>query len=71
MKRLLHEGDLLRCFRNSALVTYVSTLPSALVEPWCPTAPCPHPQALHLILRLKSQHICVKCARMALRATFS
>ena len=27
--RLLHEGDLLRCFRNSASVTYVSTLPSA------------------------------------------
>ena len=26
--RLLHEGDLLRCFRNSASVTYVSTLPS-------------------------------------------
>ena len=24
--RLLHEGDLLRCFRNSASVTYVSTL---------------------------------------------
>ena len=27
--------------------------------------------ALHLILRAKSQHICFKCARMALRATFS
>ena len=27
--------------------------------------------ALHLILRAKSLHICVKCARMALRATFS
>ena len=27
--------------------------------------------ALHLILRTKSQHICFKCARMALRATFS
>ena len=26
---------------------------------------------LHLILRSKSQHICVKCAEMALRATFS
>ena len=26
--RLLHEGDLLRCFRNSVSVTYVSTLPS-------------------------------------------
>ena len=25
---LLHEGDLLRCFRNSTSVTYVSTLPS-------------------------------------------
>ena len=34
-------------------------------------APCPHPQALHLILRARSQHICFKCARMALRATFS
>ena len=27
--------------------------------------------ALHLILRAKSQHICFKCTRMALRATFS
>ena len=27
--------------------------------------------ALHIILRSKSQHICVKCVRMALRATFS
>ena len=27
--RLLHEGDLLRCFRNSTSVTYESTLPSA------------------------------------------
>ena len=26
--RLLHEGDLLRCYRNSASVTYVSTLPA-------------------------------------------
>ena len=34
-------------------------------------ATCPHPQALHLILRAKSQLICFKCARMALRATFS
>ena len=31
--------------------------PSALVGPWCLTAPCPHPQALHLILRSKSQRI--------------
>ena len=28
-KRLLHEGDLLRCFRNSASATYASALPSA------------------------------------------
>ena len=28
LMRLLHEGDLLRCFRNSVSVTYVSTLPS-------------------------------------------
>ena len=27
MERLLHEGDLLRCFRNSVSVTYVSTPP--------------------------------------------
>ena len=27
--------------------------------------------ALHLILRSKSQHILIKCARMVLRATFS
>ena len=27
-ERLLHEDDLLRCFRNSVSVTYVSTLPS-------------------------------------------
>ena len=33
--RLLHEGDLLRCFRNSVSVTYVSTLPSTLSS-----APC-------------------------------
>ena len=33
--RLLHEGDLLRCFRNSVSVTYVSTLPSA-----SSSAPC-------------------------------
>ena len=33
--RLLHEGDLLRCFRNSASVTYMSTLPSA-----SSSAPC-------------------------------
>ena len=33
--RLLHEGDLLRCFRNSVLVTYVSTLPST-----SSSAPC-------------------------------
>lgn len=26
---------------------------------------------LHLILRAKSQHICCKCVRMALRVTFS
>ena len=26
--RLLHEGDLRRCYRNSGSVTYVSTLPS-------------------------------------------
>ena len=26
--RLLHEGDLWRCYRNSCLVTYTSTLPS-------------------------------------------
>ena len=33
--RLLHEGGLLRCFRNSVLVTYVSTLPST-----SSSAPC-------------------------------
>ena len=33
--RLLHEGDLLRCFRNSVSVTYVSTLPST-----SSSAPC-------------------------------
>ena len=26
--RQLHEGDLLRCYRNSGSVTYVSTLPA-------------------------------------------
>ena len=26
--RLLHEGDLWRCFRDSGSVTYVSTLPA-------------------------------------------
>ena len=35
MERLLHEGDLLRCFRNSVSVTYVSTLPST-----SSSAPC-------------------------------
>ena len=57
--RLLHEGDLRRCYRNTDSVTYVSTLPH------------PHPQRLfeylgslaaalhllHLILRAKSRHI--------------
>ena len=33
--RLLHEDDLLRCFRNSVSVTYVSTLPST-----SSSAPC-------------------------------
>ena len=33
--RLLHEGDLLRCFRDSGSVTYVSTLPAP-----SPSAPC-------------------------------
>ena len=35
MERLLHEGDLLRCFRDSVSVTYVSTLPST-----SSSAPC-------------------------------
>ena len=35
MKSLLHEGDLRRCFQNSASVTYVSTLPST-----SSSAPC-------------------------------
>ena len=42
--RLLHEGDLLRCFRNSGSVTYVSTLPS----PWWGLGALRH---LALILR--------------------
>ena len=33
--RLLHEGDLLRCFRDSGSVTYASTLPAP-----SPSAPC-------------------------------
>lgn len=33
--RLLHKGDLLRCYRDSGLVTYVSTLPAH-----SPSAPC-------------------------------
>ena len=33
--RLLHEGDLLRCFRDSGSVTYASTLPVP-----SPSAPC-------------------------------
>ena len=35
VERLLHEGDLLRCFRNSVSVPYVSTLPST-----SSSAPC-------------------------------
>ena len=71
-RRLLHEDDLRRCFRNSASVTYVSTLPSTSSFCVC-LVPYVHlaVSALHLILRAKSQHICFKCARMALRATFS
>ena len=35
LMRLLHEGDLRRCFRDSGSVTYVSTLPAP-----SPSAPC-------------------------------
>ena len=69
--RLLHEGDLRCCYRNSGSVTYLSTLPSSLVGLGALRAPCPHPQALHLVLRAKSRHIRSKCVRMALCATFS
>ena len=46
MKRLLHGGDLLRCFRNSVSVTYVKYAPFDLIL-----------SALHLTLRAKSQYI--------------
>ena len=41
-QRLLHEGDLRRCYRNSGSVTYVSTLPSPSSSapfwvPWQPS----------------------------------
>ncbi len=57
--RLLHEGDtaLLSEFGLGHVREYA---PFGLIL-----------SALHLILRAKSQHICFKCARMALRATFS
>ena len=42
----LHEGDLLRCFRNSASVTYASTLPAPLVGPWCPACTLPSSSGL-------------------------
>ncbi len=38
--RLLHGGELLRYFRHSASVTYVSTLPSASVSVPCISPPC-------------------------------
>ena len=44
--RLLHEGDLLRCFRNSGLGHVRMYAPFVLIL-----------SALHLILRAKSQHI--------------
>ena len=56
--RLLHEGDLRRCFRDSGSVTYVSTLPAP--SPFCVClVPYVHlaVSALHLIFRAKSQHI--------------
>ncbi len=46
VKRLLHEGDLLRCFRNSGLGHVRKYAPFVLIL-----------SALHLILRAKSQHI--------------
>ena len=58
--RLLHEGDLRRCFRDSGSVTYVSTLPAP--SPFCVClVPYVHLAVsdLHLILRSKSQHILV------------
>ena len=56
--RLLHESDLLRCFRNSSSVTYISTLPS-LSSSGLASHP-PYKAIAHFR----------KCA-MALRATFS
>ncbi len=46
MRRLLHEGDLLRCFRNSGLGHVRKYAPFVLIL-----------SALHLIPRAKSQHI--------------
>ena len=43
--RLLNEGDLLRCFRDSGSVTYASTLPAPLVGPRCPACTLPSPSA--------------------------
>ena len=37
--------DTTRCFRNSGSVTYVSTLPSPLVGPWCPACTLPSSSA--------------------------
>ena len=56
--RLLHKGDLRRCFRDSSSVTYMSTLP--VTSPFCVClVPYSHLalSALLLILRAKSQHI--------------